>query len=153
MKKPSQLIPVGGGLIQEDEELRVCQHQAGGIGTEQFLHVLRQPRYQTILFSDPFAHTIEEIGTVLIAEQEIKFICEHPRGFASLPVLNDPVEDSIQGDQHTDGHELLTQFPDIIGDDPGFGIHVGVLGKGVEAAGDEELRRERQTSGFRLRLF
>ena len=44
MKKLSQLIPVGGGLIQDDEELRVCQHEAGGIGTEQFLHVLRQPR-------------------------------------------------------------------------------------------------------------
>ena len=50
MKKPSQLIPVGGRLIQEDEELRVCQHEAGGIGTKQLFHVLRHARHKTIVF-------------------------------------------------------------------------------------------------------
>lgn len=153
MKKPSQLISVGGRLIQENEKLRVCQHEAGGIGTEQLFHILRQPRHKTIVFSDSFPHTVEEIGAVLIAEQEIELIREYPSGFTAFPVLNDPVEDRVQGDQHADGHELFTQFPDVIGDDPGFGIYVGVLSKGVEAAGDEELRRERQSSGFRLRLF
>ena len=35
-----QFVPVGGGLVQKKQKLRVCQHQAGGIGTEQLLHVL-----------------------------------------------------------------------------------------------------------------
>ena len=38
------------------------------------------------------------------------------------------------------GMQLLAQLPDVIGDDPGFGVHIGALGKGVEAAGDEEFR-------------
>ena len=35
-----KLVPVGGSLVQHNQKLRVCQHEPGGIGPEQFLHVL-----------------------------------------------------------------------------------------------------------------
>lgn len=41
MQKAGQLLPVGGGLIEQDEEFRVGQHQPGGIGTKQLFDVLR----------------------------------------------------------------------------------------------------------------
>ena len=32
-----QLVPVGGGLVEQNQKLRVCQHEPGGIGPEQFV--------------------------------------------------------------------------------------------------------------------
>ena len=153
MEQIRQFIPVGGRLVQKKQKLRVCQHEAGSIGPEQFFHILCQPCHQPVVFSDSFPQLVEKVGAVLIAEQQVKLIGKYPGGFAFLPVLNHPVEDGVEGDQHSDGHELFPQFPDIIGDDPGFGIHIGLLGKGVEAAGDEQFGGQRQPSGFRLRLF
>ena len=37
VQEARQLVTVCGGLIQQDEELAVRQHEAGGIGTEQFV--------------------------------------------------------------------------------------------------------------------
>ena len=37
MEQICQFIPVGGGLVQKEQKLRVCQHQAGSIGTEQLV--------------------------------------------------------------------------------------------------------------------
>lgn len=112
-----------------------------------------QPRHKTIVFPDPFPQTVEEVGAVLIAEQQVELIGKHPCGLSLFPILDHTVKDGVQGHQHPDGHQLLAQLPDVIGDDPGFGIYIGALGKSVEAAGDEQFRRKRQPSGFRLRLF
>ena len=109
------------------------------------------------VFIDEFNGTlpefVEKVGAVLVTEQQVKLVGKYPCGLALLPVLNDTVEDGVEGNQHPDGHKLFAQLPDVIGDDPGLGIHIGALGKGIEAAGDEQFRRKRQPSGFRLRLF
>ena len=153
MQEARQLVTVCGGLIQQDEEFAVRQHEAGGIGTEQFLHILREPCHEAVVFADALPQLIEKVGAVLIAEQQIKLVGKHPGGLALLPVLNHPVEDGVQRDQHPDGHELLPKFPDIVGDDSRLGIHIGGLGKGVEAACDEELGGKGKPSGLRLRLL
>lgn len=134
-----QLVPVGGGLVQEDEELRVRQHQPCGVRLEQFLHVLGQPCHQAVVLADALPQLVEEVGAVLVAEQQVKLVGEHPGGFALLPVLDDPVEDGVQSHQHPDGAQLFPQLPDVVGEDAGFGIHVGGLGKGVQRPGDEQL--------------
>ena len=36
-----EFLAVGGRLIEQDQELAVCQHQAGGVGAQQFIHILR----------------------------------------------------------------------------------------------------------------
>ena len=140
-------------MIQQDEEFAVRQHEAGGIGTEQFLHILREPCHEAVVFADALPQLIEKVGAVLIAEQQIELIGKHPCGLAFLPVLNHPVEDGVQRDQHPDGHELLPKFPNIVGDDSRLGVHIGRLGKGVEAASDEELGGKGKPPGLRLRLF
>ena len=69
-----------------------------------------------------------------------------------LPVLNHAVVDGVQRHQHSERHQLLAQFPDIVGDDPRLGIHVGGLGKGAQGTGDEELGGKGQPLCFRFRL-
>ena len=140
-------------MIQENEEFAVGQHETGGIGTEKLLDVLRQPCHEAVVFADALPQLVEEIGAVRIPEQKVKFIGKDPCGFSFLPVLDHTVEDGVQRDQHADGHELLAKLPDIVGDDPGFGIHIGALGKSVQTAGDEQFGGKRQPSGFRLRLL
>ena len=112
-----------------------------------------QPCHQAVVLADALPQLVEKVGAVLVAEQQVELVREHPGGLALLPVLNHPVEDGVQRHQHPDGHELLTQFPDIVGDNPRLGIHIGGLGKGVEAAGDKELGGKGKPPGLRLRLL
>ena len=67
-----QFRAVGGALVQHHEKLRVCQHQAGSIGTEQLLDVLRQPCHKPVIFSDTLPQLVKEISAVLIAEQKYR---------------------------------------------------------------------------------
>ena len=36
-----QFRAVSSALVQHHEKLRVCQHQAGGVGAQQLVHILR----------------------------------------------------------------------------------------------------------------
>ena len=92
-----------------------------------------------MVFTDSLVEPVEKVRTVLIAEQQIKLIGKDPGSLSFLPVLDHPVEDAVQGDQHPQGHELLSQFPDIIGNDTVLRIHIGFLGEGVQASIDEQL--------------
>lgn len=67
-----QFRAVGGALVQHHEKLRVCQHQAGGVGAQQFVHILRQPGHKSIVFADALPQLVKEIGAVLIAEQKYR---------------------------------------------------------------------------------
>ena len=35
-----KFLPVGCGLVEQNQKLTVCQHKPRGIGTEQFIHIL-----------------------------------------------------------------------------------------------------------------
>ncbi len=48
-----EFVPVGFGLVQKDEKFRIGQHETGGVGAEQFLHVLRESCHQAVVFADP----------------------------------------------------------------------------------------------------
>lgn len=91
-----------------------------------------------MVFTDSLIEPVEKVRTVLIPEQQVKLIGK-TRSLSFLPVLDHPVEDAVQGDQHSQGHELLSQFPDIIGNDTVLRIHIGFLGEGVQASIDEQL--------------
>ncbi len=67
-----QLFPVGGALVKHDQEFRVGQHQAGGIRAQQFIHVLGHTGDQAVVLADALPELIEEIGAVLVPEQEYR---------------------------------------------------------------------------------
>ena len=99
-----QFRAVGGALVQHYQKLRVRQHQAGGVGAQQFVHILRQPGHKSVVLADAFPQLVEEIGAVLIAEQNIKLIAENPCSAPLFPVLNDAVINGIQRHQHPKRH-------------------------------------------------
>ena len=67
-----QFLAVGSALVQHHQKLRVGQHQAGGVGAQQFVHILRQPGHKSIVFADALPQLVEEIGAVLVAEQKYR---------------------------------------------------------------------------------
>ena len=67
-----QFRAVCGALVQHYQKLRVGQHQAGGVGAQQFVHILRQPGHKSVVLADAFPQLVEEIGAVLIAEQKYR---------------------------------------------------------------------------------
>ena len=147
-----QFLPVSGTLVEQDEKFRVCQHQAGGIGAQQLVYILRQAGDQPVILANALPEFVEEVGAVLVSEQNVKFVRHDPGAFAAFLVLDDAVVDRVQRHQHPQRHELFTQFPDVVVDDAGLGIHIGVLGKGVERARNEQFAGQRQALGLRLRL-
>ena len=67
-----QFRAVGGALVQHDQKLRVRQHQAGELGAQQFVHILRQPGHKSVVLADALPQLVKEIGAVLIAEQKYR---------------------------------------------------------------------------------
>ena len=67
-----QFRAVGGALVQHDQKFRVCQHQAGGVGAQQFVHILRQSGHKSVVLADAFPQLVEKIRAVLIAEQKYR---------------------------------------------------------------------------------
>lgn len=84
-----------------------------------------------MVFTDSLVEPVEKVRTVLIPEQQVKLIGKNPGGLSFLPVLDHPVKDAVQGDQHPQGHKLFSQLPDIIGNDAVFSINIGFLGEGI----------------------
>ena len=67
-----QFRAVCGALVQHHEKLRVCQHQAGGVGAQQLVHILRQSGHKSVVLADALPQLVKEIGAVLIAEQKYR---------------------------------------------------------------------------------
>ena len=86
-------------------------------------------------------------------EQEIDFINEDEGIFALCTVLCNAVEDGVQYHQHPDGHKLLAEVKDVVADESVVGIHIGVLGKGVQRAVGKQLDGKGDLLRLRLGLF
>ena len=79
-----QFFPIRGRLIQHDEELTVCQHGAGRVGLQQVLDILTDPRSASLVFSHTFPEGEQEIGAVLMLEQQIDLVDIDPGIVAGL---------------------------------------------------------------------
>ena len=90
-----QFRAVGGALVQHHEKLRICQHQAGGVGAQQFVHILRQSGHKSVVLADALPQLVKEIGAVLVAEQNVKLIAENPRSAPLFLVLNHTVVNGV----------------------------------------------------------
>ena len=67
-----QFLAVGCALVQHNQKLRVGQHQAGGVGAQQLVHILRQPGHKSVVLADAFPQLVEKIRAVLVAEQKYR---------------------------------------------------------------------------------
>ena len=74
IEQPRQLDPVRTRLIKHEQEFAVCKHRAGGMGLQQIVDVLRQPRAAGTVFAHPLPEREQEIGAVLVLKQQVDFV-------------------------------------------------------------------------------
>lgn len=148
-----QSLPVLAGLIEHHKELTVAQHGSGGVALEKILHILCDTGGAGSVLAHPLPQGEQEVGAVLMLEQQIDLVDVDPCVFAESSVADYPVEDAVQNNQHAHGQKLFAQIPDVVADDAAVGIYVGALGEGVEAAGSEELHDQCYIPCLGLRLL
>ena len=84
------------------------------MGLQQIVDILRQARAAGPIFAHPLPEREQEIGAVLVLEQQIDFINIKPCILAKLAVADDAVEHAVQHNQHTDRQELFAKVTDVI---------------------------------------
>ena len=52
-QQAGKLLPVGGGLIEHQQKLRVCEHHTRRIGQQTFLHILCNAGERRTVFAEP----------------------------------------------------------------------------------------------------
>ena len=153
IEQPRQLDPVRACLIEHEQKFTVRKHGSCCVGLQQIVDVLRQPRAAGPIFTHSFPEREQEIRAVLVLEQQVDLININPCVFTEFAVADDAVEHAVQYDQHTDRQELLSKVADVIAKNAGIGVHVRVLGKGVETALREQLQCQRNVPRFGFRLL
>ena len=147
-----QLLPVGAALVEHDDELAVRKHRSCRMALQQVVHVLRNARTVRAVFAHAFPERKQEVGAVLVLEQQIDLINEDICRSAAGPVGRDPVENAVQDGQHADGHHLAAEIQDVETDEPVADVHVCLFREGAVRAGREHLDLHRQRPGFLLFL-
>ena len=74
IEQPRQLDSVRTRLIEHQKKFAVCKHCAGGMGLQQIIDVLRQPRAAGTVFAHPLPEGKQEIGAVLVLKQQVNFV-------------------------------------------------------------------------------
>ena len=152
IQQPGQFRPVRRRLVEHDEELAVGQHGPGGVGLEEVVHILCDAGAAGPVFADTFPEGEQEVCAVLVLKQQVNFVDVDPGISSLLPVADDAVENAVQHHQHAHGQELAAQIPNVIAEDAGIGVHIGGLGKGIQAALGKQLNSQRHIPRLRLRL-
>lgn len=71
IEQAGQLCPVCARLVEHDQEFAVGQHGAGRMGLEQVLDILADPRAASLILSHTLPEGEQEIGAVLMLEQQV----------------------------------------------------------------------------------
>ena len=74
IEQPRQLDSVRTRLIEHQKKFAVCKHCSGGMGLQQIIDVLRQPRAAGTVFAHPLPEREQEIGAVLVLKQQVDFV-------------------------------------------------------------------------------
>ena len=122
------------------------------MGLEEVVHILCDAGAAGPVFADTFPEGEQEVCAVLVLKQQVNFVDVDPGISSLLPVADDAVENAVQHHQHAHGQELAAQIPNVIAEDAGIGVHIGGLGKGIQAALGKQLNSQRHIPRLRLRL-
>ena len=71
IEQPRQLDSVRTRLIEHQKKFAVCKHCAGGMGLQQIIDVLRQPRAAGPVFAHPLPEREQEICAIFVLEQQV----------------------------------------------------------------------------------
>lgn len=147
-----QFQPIRPRLVQHEEEFRVGKHGSCRMALEQIGHILGDTHAAGVILSHPLPEGEQEVCAVFVLEEKVDFIGIHPSPSALGTVADDPVEDTVQHYQHTNGQELLAEITDIVTEDATVGVYIGGLGKSVERAFRKKFDCQCHIRRLRLRL-
>lgn len=91
---------------------------------QQILHVLCDTENKGVILSHFLPHGKEEVCGVFVPKKQIDLVNEDIRLSSLCSVLGDTVENAVKHNKHTDWHELLSEFVNVIADETAAGIHV-----------------------------
>ena len=160
LQQLGQLLLVRSRLGKQQQELAVGKHHSGCVGIETFLHILGDACHHRGVFTESLPCLIQKLAAVIGhipfsqgIEEQVDLIDVHMSVLSFLPVGNDPVKDGIQHDQQAHRLETFAQLLDIIANDPVLRVHIGLMGKDIQAAFCKQFQSQRQPMCFRLRLL
>ena len=90
-----KLHAVGRSLIEHNNELGVCEHRSRGVALKQVVHVLRNTGTESAVFTNALPKSEQEVGAVLVLEQQIDLIYEDERVLAFGSVRCDAVQNTV----------------------------------------------------------
>ena len=67
----TQLLPVGGRLIEQHQKLRVCKHQPRRLRIQTLLHVLGGSGQDAAVFPEPLPRLIQHLGGIVVLEIKV----------------------------------------------------------------------------------
>ena len=133
-------------------KLRVGEDGARRAVVEKILHVLRDARGEGVALAEAPPCGVEEHTAVRIVIHHMELIEINMGAPAVLPILRHAVEDGVRDNEQAHRFKLFAQIENVIDHDAVVGVHIGWIGKGVQAALGEKLHRKRKITRLRLGL-
>ena len=119
---------------------------------EHILHILRDTGDKNPVLTGALPERKQEIGGVLMTEQQIDFVKKNIGLSPVLPIRRNPVQDAVQHHQHPDGHQRFAEVVDVVAKKAVLRVHIRLLCKGVECAVDKQFHRKCHALRLRFRL-
>ncbi len=136
-------LAVARRLVEHIDEIRVLENILDLMGGEQVLHVLRNAGRDTAPFAEPLPD-LDRIGCGLfLLEEQMELIHIVPGRPPLAAVGSDTAPYLVLDDEHADLLELLSEFLDVIADEPVVDVHICPVVEQVQGALDIDLERRR----------
>ena len=66
--------------------------------------------------SDTLPQLVQELGGILVHEENIDLVDEYEGLLSFLPVFRDAIQDGVKDHQHANGAELFSQLQNVVAD-------------------------------------
>ena len=161
-QQTGKLLPVGGSLIEHQQELGVCEHHTRRIGQQTFLHILCNAGERRTIFAEPLPALVEEFAAVIgnavsaaapVGEKQIDLVDVDMGVFSLSAVLDNAVVNGVQHHQQAHRFQIFTQILNVKAEDAAFRVDIGLVGKYIQTAHREQLQCQRDTVRLRVDLL
>ena len=161
-QQSGKLLPVGGSLIEHQQELGVCEHHTRRIGQQTFLHILCNAGERRTIFAEPLPALVEEFAAVIgnavsaaapVGEKQIDLVDVDMGVFSLSAVLDNAVVNGVQHHQQAHRFQIFTQILNVKAEDAAFRVDIGLVGKYIQTAHREQLQCQRDTVRLRVDLL
>ena len=143
-----QNLPVTGGLVEHDNEVRIFKNILDFTRRKQVFHVLRNSGRDTAPFAEPLPDFYGVGGRLFLLQKKVELVHIVAGGFALAAVFGHTPPNLILDNEHPDLFQLLAQFFNVVADKPVFDVHIRPVIEQVQRAFDVDFQRRCHMVGF-----